>query len=119
MNDAAVSQTLQASIHLRCCQKKWFSPHFPPYFGTICEHAAEQIEELPQAECYWKKKGIFNLEQFSNAIHHVAIQTIPASSREGETLMPDVQVYASLRRVGSSSLKNGRQSFSSRTTYSN
>lgn len=74
-------------------------PHFPPYFGTICKHTAERIEELLQARFYWRK-SIFNLEQFSNATYHAVIQTIPASSREGETLLLDMQVYASLRRVG-------------------
>lgn len=59
-------------------------PPSPPPLPSLFWHSlwVEQIEELPQAEFYWKK-GIFNLEQFSNAIHHAAIQTIPASSRWG------------------------------------
>lgn len=68
-------------------------PHHFPNFGTICEHAAEQIEELLQAEIYWRK-GIFNLEQLPNAIHHAATQNTAASSRERETPRLDRQVYA-------------------------
>lgn len=68
-------------------------PHHFPNFGTICEHAAEQIEELLQAEIYWRK-GIFNLEQLPNAIHHAATQNTAASSRERETPRLDGQVYA-------------------------
>lgn len=56
LSDAAVSQPLCASVHLPCCQEKWFpslpSHCFPPYSGTICDHTAEQIEERPQAEFY-------------------------------------------------------------------
>lgn len=68
-------------------------PHHFPNFGTIRKHAAEQIEELLQAEIYWRK-GIFNLEQLPNAIHDAATQNTAASSRERKTPRLDGQVYA-------------------------
>lgn len=80
MNDSAVPQrpANTCTISSRNGFLPSFPCHLPPYFGSTCKHTAEEIQKLPQAGFYWVR-DIFNLEQFSTAIHHMAIQTTPAS----------------------------------------
>lgn len=99
-------------------------PPLPPAFPSIFWHnlrARGRTDRGTTSSCILLEEGnsFLNREPFSNATYHAAIQPIPSSSREGETLMLHVQVYASFRRVGSNSQKNGRQSFSFHTTDSN
>lgn len=90
--------------------------HFPPYFGTVCEWNRSRN----YLKLNFTGRRVF-LTWNSSLMPFIMQQYKPFLPVQGggETLMLDMQVYASLRLVGSNSLKNGRQSFSSHTTDSN
>lgn len=85
VNDAAVSQVLQASAHLQRCQQRWSCPHCPPPLPSLPAQLVRAGRGATSSRVLLRRVFLTWSGSLAPFIMLQSIRTTPARSQEGET----------------------------------